>query len=305
MRRDFKQLTWQELSEELTALEERLSRTPTDRRVKNLFQNFRIQVQLEMQNRELRETHDALEELRNRYADLYDFAPIGYLILDVQGVVREINLTGASMLGRERAELVDRPLVPYLEPHDGKTFFNHLNKAFGDPVKATVELALRPHGGERPWVKLESVRVRSGDATVCRTAMIDVTERRQIEEQLRNVTDAVPALIAQVDRNLRYRFVNATYRHWFGLDPEKIIGRRVDEVISKETAAKALPFVERALQGEEVTFNNVITHHELGPRQMSTSLIPERDQNGNVKGYFAVAVDVTDRDQETESSGRA
>lgn len=69
-----------------------------------LLHELRVhQVELEVQNRELQETRNQLEMSRDRYIDLYDFAPVGYLILDDQGIIREVNLTGADMLKNSRA----------------------------------------------------------------------------------------------------------------------------------------------------------------------------------------------------------
>lgn len=301
--KDYQRLTQTELDRELTLLEERLSRTSEANQVKNLFQNLRIhQVELEMQNRELREVLETLDDMRERYTDLYDFAPVGYMTLDARGVVRDINLTGATMLGQPRSELLDRPFAPRVEPGYGKAFFNHLRQVFEDPVKTTVEITLRSSKAQTYWVSLESLRVRSGNDTVCRTAMIDITERQRVEEdlrhkeqQLRNVTDAVPVLIAYVERDMRYRFANATYRHWFGLEPEEMIGRHADGVMEKQMGVVAWPFVERALRGEQVSFENFATHRVLGQRRINVKLIPDLDRNGNARGYFAVSVDITDR----------
>jgi PAS domain-containing protein len=161
-----------ELADELAALEERLTSKGGESRVRNLVQNLRIhQIELEMQNRELRDAQRALEEARDRYADLYDFAPIGYMTLNANGVIQEINLTGAGMLGRHRVELLDKPLSPYLEPGHSKAFFRHLNRAFDDDAKATVELALRSGNGNTLWVLLESLRSRGQGLILCRTSV--------------------------------------------------------------------------------------------------------------------------------------
>lgn len=299
--KDYRRLTQGELDEELAALEDRLSTTGGASRVKTLFQNLRIhQIELEMQNRELRETLNTLDDVRDRFADLYDFAPIGYMTLDNRGIVREINLTGARMLGRPRTELYDRPLVPRLEPGYSRAFFTHLDRIFDTPVKATVELALRARSREKPWVMLESVRVRSGNETVCRTAMIDVTERRNIEADLRRteeklwrMTDAVPVLISYIDADMRYRSANSTHRQWLGLNPERMIGRRVHELMDPDRVAVLMPFAERALEGEEVTFENTVMHGELGLRRVKVTLIPDQDSNGLGKGFFSVITDIT------------
>jgi PAS domain-containing protein len=76
--------------------------------LQKLLHELRVhQYELEQQNRQLRETQASLEESRARYADLYDYAPLAYLTFDVHGVIRELNLTAATMLGRERLELLD------------------------------------------------------------------------------------------------------------------------------------------------------------------------------------------------------
>lgn len=302
---DFRELTRDELWEQLVALEEQLSDIPGVRRVKNLVQKLRIhQVELETQNRELLETRDALEEARDYYSDLYDFATIGYMILDIRGIVKEINLTGAQMLGRPRAMLMDRPLIPRLAPGHSGDFLNHLNEAFGDPIKSTIELSLRRRKGETPWIRLESVRVRSGGETVCRTAMIDVTEQRRVEEdfryrqqQLRRVADAVSALIAYVDRDMRFRTVNATYQDWFHAEPARLIGHRVEELFDEATVGVLQTSARRALDGEEVSFRGFITHQALDRRRVNVTLIPDGDATRPVNGYIAIILDLPGQPQ--------
>src|SRR5439155_13731841 len=73
------------------------------------------QEELEMQNRELREMAHELEDSRNRYANLYDFAPVGYVSLNVRGEIQEINLTAAQMIGKERTHLMDRPIHLFMD----------------------------------------------------------------------------------------------------------------------------------------------------------------------------------------------
>src|SRR5262245_4691082 len=83
------------------------------------------QIELEMQNRELRETRISLEESRARYADLYDFAPVSYLTLDERGRIVEANLTACQMLGRDRAHLLGR-VLPHLAEFDANELWAHL-----------------------------------------------------------------------------------------------------------------------------------------------------------------------------------
>ena len=72
------------------------------------------QIELEMQNEDLRHTHAELEESRTKYADLYDFAPVGYFTFDKNGLICEANLTGARLLGIERGLLIKKPFSQYI-----------------------------------------------------------------------------------------------------------------------------------------------------------------------------------------------
>jgi signal transduction histidine kinase/CheY-like chemotaxis protein len=144
----------------------------------------RHQLELELQNRELRESQQALEESRSRYAELYDFAPMACLSLDSRGCIQEINLTGAALLRRDRSQLIGQPLSPLVVPADVVPFLQHVRRCFAGESLVT-ELGLRP-GGVRIRVRLHSAPHdgSSPQARLCRTALIDVTELRQMELRL-------------------------------------------------------------------------------------------------------------------------
>lgn len=75
-------------------------------------------VELEMQNEELRRSNNSIEDSRDRYVDFYEFAPVGYITLSRDGLIREINLTGCVMIGVERFRIISRRLSSYVAPHD-------------------------------------------------------------------------------------------------------------------------------------------------------------------------------------------
>lgn len=75
-------------------------------------------VELEIQNEELRRSNNLIEDSRDRYVDFYEFAPVGYITLSRDGLIREINLTGCVMLGVERFRIISRRLSSYVAPHE-------------------------------------------------------------------------------------------------------------------------------------------------------------------------------------------
>jgi len=95
------------------------ARTDTD--APRLLQELQVhQVELEMQNEELRRIREELELSRNKYTELYDFAPVGYFTLDKSGLIRETNLAAAQMLGIERSQLTNRPFIGFIADVEGR-----------------------------------------------------------------------------------------------------------------------------------------------------------------------------------------
>ena len=145
------------------------------------------QVELETQNWELREAQHLVEISRDRYADLYDFAPVGYVTLDDKGVIRELNLTAAGMLGSERARLLRVPFHLHVVREDLKPFREYLAQMVTNGQRAVTEVRLaRKHAQPLP-VLLQSVRQVDEESGRfwCRTSLTDLTERKQAEAALR------------------------------------------------------------------------------------------------------------------------
>ncbi len=106
------------------------------------------QIELEMQNDELRQGQISLEEANRKYSDFYDFAPVGFLTLDESGLIREVNLTAASQLGVTRRHLVDKPFRFFIEVEDRDRFRLYLKRVFQEPGPQPGEIKLqRPDGG--------------------------------------------------------------------------------------------------------------------------------------------------------------
>src|SRR5659263_106119 len=148
------------------------------------------QVELEMQNEELRRVQNELEDTRNRYSDLYDFAPIGYFTLDGNGLILEVNLTGAKKLGRERAYLIKKPFSLYVVPDYKDAFYSHLRQVFDIKTQTTCELRIVDNKGTIFDALLESIPMHDSDGNLlARTMMSDITQRKLAEAELKQLIE--------------------------------------------------------------------------------------------------------------------
>lgn len=112
-----------------------------------IFELQMHQIELELQNTELQKAHTEIEKARIKYYDFYDLSPIPYLSLDNQSIIREINLSGAVMLGLDRAILTNRPILPYLATESHEAFFSHNARVFESKDAQRVLIKLNPHKG--------------------------------------------------------------------------------------------------------------------------------------------------------------
>jgi PAS domain S-box-containing protein len=144
------------------------------------------QIELEMQNRELRESQQHLEEARARYSDLYDFAPVGYCTLDPEGYIQEINLTASAMLQTPREGLIGRSFRTVAARSNPLQFDAHMKRCMEerDRVTSDLTLVLKQDGPRTLRMISEPVANHGGVRTAYRMALIDVTEEKRFEDEL-------------------------------------------------------------------------------------------------------------------------
>jgi PAS domain S-box-containing protein len=127
---------------------------------------------------------------------------------------------------------------------------------------------------------------------------------RQSERRLRLITNALPALIAHIDSEQRYRFTNAAYIDWFGIDPREALGRTVREVVGEFIYRSILPYVGRVLAGEHVYHSHDTVLPGGRPISIEAIYVPDLDEAGGVRGFYALAMDVTERNAARQESRR-
>jgi len=163
----------------------------SDKETRQLVHELQVhQIELEMQNEELRKSQSELEESRSKYSDLYDFAPVGYFTFDKNGLTLEANLTAARELGVERAFIINKPFRAYISAEDRNIFDQHLRDVLTGEDRKTCELRLKRKNRVEFYAQLESIAVSdSRGADVCRTSCIDITSRKKIEKELKHLSD--------------------------------------------------------------------------------------------------------------------
>lgn len=159
------------------------------------------QIELEMQNRELREAQQLLEESRSRYADLYDFAPVVYFTLDQDGRIQEANLTAAALFKMDRGALVGSPLTALVSMESRQALRAHIRKCFTENARVTTELTFSVKGSGPAVAQMVSTPVLGADERVtgCKTTLTDISSLKRSEEKLRLLARASAVLTSSFD----------------------------------------------------------------------------------------------------------
>jgi PAS domain S-box-containing protein len=205
----------------------------TEADAKRLLHELQVhQLELEMQNAELHEARNKVEALLETYTDLYDFAPVGYFSIDEQGMILEVNLTGAAFLGIERARLLNQRLQGFVDPPSRKLLPAFLKKIFASPGKHICELPLLNERGIPFWADLQAASADStkGSRKWCRIAISDLTALKHEEEIRHRLED-----MAAANRELKL----------------EIVQRLKAEVALKKSEAHYAHLFEQSLQMQE------------------------------------------------------
>jgi PAS domain S-box-containing protein len=152
--------------------------------MQKLMQELQVhQIELEMQNEELRKTQQKLQTSRDNYFDFYNLSPVGYFTFDEKGLILDLNLISATLLSIEKRKLISKNFRPYVAPDFRPSFNAFCKKVFETDVKQTCELKLNA----LTHVLMEGISVpdTEGHGKRIRAVMVDITERKEMEERLK------------------------------------------------------------------------------------------------------------------------
>ncbi|HXE36862.1 MAG TPA: PAS domain S-box protein [Azonexus sp.] len=201
------------------------------------------QIELEMHNEELRHAYDEADGLRDRYADIYDFAPVGYFTLDRQGVILDMNLAGSILLGIKGSQKGRHRFASHVVPDDLPAFNGFFDEVLKATHKMQCEVELLPTS-QRPVanVRIEAVPDENGDE--CRMVVMDISAAKKAEKALqereqyqRAVLDNFPFTVWLKDSQSRFLAVNTPFAATFGKpSADALIGQSDFDIFSREIA---------------------------------------------------------------------
>jgi PAS domain S-box-containing protein len=208
------------------------------------------QIELEMQNEELRRAQEALEALRARYFDLYDLAPVGYFVLSEKGLILEANLTAATLLDVERGALIKKPISRFILPEDQDIYYQHRKRLFETGAPQICELRMARKDGALFWARMEATAAEAtGGWYVCRAVISDITERKQAETLLREsraryetIFEATGAATLLVENDTTIIMANRECLAATGYSPEELVGAKWPNYVAPESLEVMLKY---------------------------------------------------------------
>jgi two-component system cell cycle sensor histidine kinase/response regulator CckA len=270
------------------------------------------QVEMAMQNEQLCRTQADLEAALRRYVDFYDCAPVAYLTLDERSQILEANLTAATMLGVARCDLLQRPVTHYIVREDRSVYFRHCQKLFETQEPQHYELRMVRKDGGLFWAGIATIGPDSSKAQLYRATISDITERKQMEEELRTSEEKY-RLVSEYNNNWEYWVSPDNTLIYNSPSCRRITGYAPEEFIADPTLFAAIVHPEdrkmMASHYREITQASMgtcelefrIVHKDGEERWLSHVCRPVYRDQGIWMGRRASSQDITARKQAEEA----
>ena len=285
------------------------------REIQKIVEDLQIhQIELEMQNKELKRTQLELEAARDKYFDLYDFAPVGYFSINDKGMILDANLNGATMLGIERGKLSGRLFSQFIAKDDQDVFYFHRKNLFKSKTKQFCELKIKKKDGTEFYAQLESspVKDEDGNCSAMRFSLSDITERKQAElaliaskQKIESIVTTVPDIIYRLDPRGRLTYVSDSVKR-YGYQPEELIGTNVMKIVHPEDRAETIHRIKerrtglrstKSFETRIITKNQTAVSFEVFIISAEGLYSPAKVGLGNFLGTQGIARDITARKQ--------
>jgi PAS domain S-box-containing protein len=272
------------------------------------------QAELEIQNEDLRDTQYRLEAARDQYTDLFDFAPVGYLVLDKKGVIININLTACDLLGIERSAIKGKPLSAYMAKGESRTLFLKLRQAFKTGQLPSFELQIKHKSQAYFTAALQGIIIMNKDQTdsLCRLSLQDVTKVKEAEvivlqhealqeekDKIQQYLDFAPVVFLLLDTDKKVQMINQKGCQLIGSSVQDIIGKNWFEGFICDLDNKP---VEGTILNNETKTLSMPSHFESKLRGiagethiMSWTNVALLNKKGSLLGTLIAGEDITEQ----------
>ncbi|PSR18510.1 PAS domain S-box protein [filamentous cyanobacterium CCP3] len=248
----------------------------------------------------------ALRESETRFRQMTDAAPMMVWLSGLDQRCIYFNQSWLAFTGRTLEQEMGDGWAEGIHPDDSQHCLSIYTNAFNARTPFQMEYRLRHVSGEYRWIFDLGEPRFAPDGTFLGYigSCFDVHDRkqaeaalRQRETELRLVTNAVPALIAFVDAEQRYRFNNQGYEDWFGQSAAELYGKPIWEVVGDDGYERIRPYVEQVLAGQQVTFERSVEFQNGRLHYLTATYVPRVNNRGEVEGFVALITDLSDRKQ--------
>ena len=252
------------------------------------------QVELEMQNEELRRIQADLEESRARYFDLYDLAPVGYITVSEAGIILEANLCATTLLCATHATLRRRAFVRAIAPGHEAYYLETCKKVLQTGMRQVCDLKLLRTDNVPFWARLEMSLSQHEEAAVCRIVIIDINDRKLAEQRFDAFMENNPASASISDEHGRYIYVNAALQRHVGRPTDDWVGKTFSEVWPEDVAQRLMRRQDRVLTNNQVAIETETLQAGHQERVYQVLRFPFTGPNGK-KLVGSISIDVTER----------
>lgn len=251
----------------------------------------------------LRQVEAALRESEDRFQAFMSYGPTSAWIADQDGQLLYLSPTYSKMFQFLQQDAVGKQIDDLYSQEFAQPFLENNHRVFQTgQVIETLETAPRPDGSIGFFL-VYKFPIRAASEGICLGGVaVDITEHKHTEEilrqreaELRLITDALPALVAYVDKDHCYRFNNQTYETWFGQPAATFTGQHIRAVLGDAAYETVRPYMEQALSGQQVSFESQIEYREGGIRYIAADYVPHVNSQGEVEGYFSLISDISER----------
>jgi PAS domain S-box-containing protein len=259
---------------------------------------------------ERKQAERELEESEKRFREMTELLPGAVIEMDAEFVITYLNRSGLENLGYSEQDIqAGLNAMELLHPLDRERAARHMASSLeGEDNPPTEYLVLRKDGTEVPVLFKAAPIRREGEIRGFRASVTDISNLkeaekavRQSEQQLRFITDSVPAYVAYVGLDdLRYRFVSRKFEQAYKLPRESIIGKHIKDVIGESNYQFALKYIDEVRSGRAISYENVFDIAE-GKRWIEVNYVPTFDERGEPEGIAVLSFDITERKRAEEA----